>query len=69
MINKNISLNLEEMANDLIDLAIENEWYDIEKDDIEWYLGDVLEDIYVSVSHFIEKQTTINEDTGIIERK
>ena len=69
MINKNISLNLEEMANDLIDLAIENEWYDIEKDDIEWYLGDVLEDIYVSVSHFIDKETIINEDTGIIERK
>lgn len=57
-------LDLEEIADNLIDLGIENEWCDIERADVEWCIGSIIDDIL----QIINKKIIIN-DNGVIERR
>lgn len=57
-------LDLEEIADNLIDLGIENEWCDIERADVEWCMGDIVG----SILDIINEKSFINDD-GLIERK
>lgn len=57
-------LDLEEIADNLIDLGIENEWCDIERADVEWCIGSIIDDIL----KIINKKIIIN-DNGVIERR
>lgn len=57
-------LDLEEIADDLIDLGIENEWCCIERDDVEWCMGDIVS----SILDIVNEKSFINDD-GLIERK
>ena len=57
-------LDLEEIADNLIDLAIENEWCSIERDDVEWCMGDIVS----TILDIINKKSFFNDD-GLIERR
>ena len=57
-------LDLEEIADNLIDLGIENEWCCIERDDVEWCIGDIVG----SILDIVNEKSFINDD-GLIERK
>lgn len=54
----------EEIANNLIDIAIENGWYDIERADVEWILGEEIDNIL----QIVNNKTTTNEEGKIIRR-
>ena len=55
----------EEIANNLIDLAIENEWCDIERIDVEWILEEEIDNIL----QIIDKKTATDESGTIIRRQ
>ena len=56
------------IANEIINIAIENRWFDIGKDDIEWYLEEDINNMCTLIKNTIESMIAI-DDYGNIKRR
>ena len=56
------------IANDIVNKAVEGEWCDITRDDIMWYLESTIDDLCTLVENTIAKMAEF-DDNGIIKRK
>ena len=63
------TIDIEEIAEELIKQAEENEWYDIEDEDIAYEIGDLTSNLIELVREKIDNKTERDEDDGTIRRK
>lgn len=63
-----IDFDTEQISDDLIQRAIEGEWCDIERENIDDYLSEDLETLYYTIECAIDRKSEINDD-GILVRR
>lgn len=71
--DKNIDIiafdfDIEYITNQLIDLAIQNKWIDIDREDIVWFLTETFENIITTIENRIDRESE-HDENGYIRRR